>query len=112
MRISSWRSCAASSLSATALSCSVLLVGELGQPVARLPELGVEALLDQPAQELDRGALRPDHLVADHAGDDEVVAHPPQADPLVPREQQLGELVEVFVLAALDVERDDVQAGL
>src|SRR3954452_22125730 len=91
---------------------SVLLVGELGQAVARLPELGIDALLDQAAEQLDRRSLRADHLISDHAGDDQVVAHSPQSDALVPRNQELGQLVEIFVLSTLDVERDDVQACL
>src|SRR3954453_11698068 len=37
--------------------------------------------------------------------------HPPEADPLVPRDQQLRELVELLVVAALDIDVDDGQAG-
>ena len=70
---------------------SVLLVGERGQLIPRPPQLRIEALLDQPAEELDGCALRADHLVADHTGDYEVVPHPPQRDVLVPADQQLGE---------------------
>src|SRR5215510_14469390 len=107
MRTSSWRSWVTSSRSE-----SVLLVGQCGEPVPGLPELGVEALLDQPAEQLDRRSLRADNRVADQPRDNQVVAHPPERDPIVPADQELGQLGERLVLPPVAVELDDGEAFL
>ena len=60
-------------------------------------------MVHEAAEHLDRRPLRADDRVADDARDDLVVADPPEVDPLVPLDQRLGELVELLVLAALDV---------
>jgi hypothetical protein len=75
------------------------LLREGRELVADAPELREEDVLDQPAEHLDRRALRADDRVADHARDDLVVADPPEVDPLVELDQRLGELVELLVLA-------------
>ena len=80
------------------------------QLVAELPELREEALVDQPAEHLDRRALRADDRPADDPLDDDEVAHAPDDDALVPLDQELGELVELLVLAAARVDLDERQA--
>src|SRR4029453_3913975 len=77
---------------------SPLFDRDLGQSVPGGPELGEEPVLDQAAEQLDRCALGTDAPGADHARDPEVVPHAPEGDPLVPGDQLLAELVEVFVL--------------
>ena len=69
-------------------------------------------MVDQPAEHLDGRPLRPHDRVADHARDDLVVADPPEVDPLVELGQRLGELVELLVLAAVDVDVDEREPGL
>ena len=66
---------------------------------------GNSTLWIEPAEHLDRRALRPDDAVADHARDDAVVADAPRLHPLVELDQRLGELVQLLVLAPVDVER-------
>ena len=65
---------------------------------------GKNDVVDQAAEHLDGRALGADDGVADHAGDDLVVPDPPEVDPLVPFDQRLGELVELLVLATVDVD--------
>jgi hypothetical protein len=55
---------------------------------------------DQPAEQLHGRALRPDDLGADDPLDDLVVADAPERRALVPLGEQLGELVQLLVLAA------------
>src|SRR5918996_4618307 len=74
------------------------------QLVPHLPELRKRRLRDEPAEELDGGALRADDLVPDDARDDLVVPHPPELSLLVELEDCLGEAVEVLVAAPLGVE--------
>src|SRR5919106_1543637 len=93
------------------LSCYLILgLGELGELGAGLPEIRVEALMDELAEHLDRRPLRADDLAADNALDEQKVVHTPERDALVPLDQELGQLVELFVLAAAAVELDDRQA--
>ena len=87
-----------------------LSFASFGQLVARVPQLRIHLVLDQVAEQLDRRPLRPDHLVADDARDDLVVAHPPDGHALVPLDQQLGQLVELLELAAALVQLDDRDA--
>src|SRR5262249_46914493 len=96
----------------SARSAALLFQRLRSQAVAHVPELREELLLDQPAEQLDRGSLRAHDLVADDPCDDLVVAHPPERQALVPIDQGLGKLVEVLVLPALDVEIDERQTAL
>src|SRR5581483_9541922 len=79
-------------------------VEQLDQAAAHVPQLGDLALGDQLSQHLDRRALGPDRVLAERAGDDRVVAEAPHPDALVPVGQELGQLVELLVLAAALVE--------
>src|SRR5213082_256369 len=81
--------------------------GELGQIGADRPELREHLVLDQPGEQLDRRALRTHHVLADDASHDLEVAEAPDADALVPLGQQLRELVEILVLAAVHVQVDE-----
>ena len=82
------------------------------QLVADLPELGIGRLRHEPAEQLDRRPLRPDDAVADDPRDDLVVAHAPQLGLLVELHERLRELVELLVLAPLDVELREREARL
>src|SRR5262249_19950291 len=95
-----------------ARSAALLFQSPRGEAVPPVPQRREELLLDQPAEQLDRRALRADHLVADDSRDHLVMAHPPQRQALVPIDQGLGELVQVFVLATLDVEVENRQSAL
>ena len=70
---------------------------------------GIHLVLDQLAEELDRRPLRADDLVPDHARDHLVMARAPDRDPLVPLDEQLGELVELLELAPALIQLDDRQ---
>ena len=59
--------------------------------------------MDQAAEHLDRSALRSDDLVADDPRDDLVVPDAPRCDALVPLDQRFRELIELLVLAPVDV---------
>ena len=68
--------------------------------------------MDHLPQHLDRRPLCPHDLVADDAGDDLVVADPPHCDALVPLDERLGELVELLVVASLDIHLDEIETFL
>ena len=76
------------------------------------PELGEHLVLDQAGEQLDRRALRADDVLADDPRDDLEVAEAPDADALVPLGQQLGELVELLVLAAARVDLEQREPAL
>src|SRR5919201_130085 len=80
--------------------------------IACSPEGGEEVVVDHLPEHLHRRALRTDDLVADDACDDLVMTDAPCGDALVPLDQRLGELVQPFVLASLDVQLDDVEPRL
>src|SRR5881275_819099 len=82
-----------------------------GQLVARTPQRWKEIVVDHLSEHLDRRPLRADHLIADDARDDLVVTDAPHRHALVPLDQRLGELVEILVLASLDVDLDEIEAG-
>src|SRR5438477_5093854 len=112
IRISSCRSRVTSSRRLSAPSrprrpSSVALLRERRQAVPHLPEIRIEAFVDQAAEHLDRSALRSDDLVADDPRDDLVVPDAPRCDALVPLEQRFRELIELLVLATADVELVD-----
>ena len=100
-RRSSWRSSVTSSRSVTPLRPCDRAVSSF----RTCPELREEDGLDEPAEHLDGRPLRADDAVADHAGDDAVVADAPLLAPLVELDERLGEPVQRVVLAPLDVER-------
>src|SRR5262249_46358994 len=87
-----------------------LLFRSCGQLIACAPEGREEVVVDHLPEHLDRRPLRADDLVADHARNDLVVANAPHGHALVPLDQRLGELIELLVVASLDVELDEVQA--
>ena len=87
-------------------------LGQRRQLVADLPELGIGRLRHEPAEQLDRRPLRPDDAVADDPRDDLVVAHAPQLGLLVELHERLRELVQLLVLAPLDVELREREARL
>src|SRR5439155_21275439 len=109
--ISSWRSSTASSRSEVTAK-SLFLLRELRQLVPHVPELGIEAAVDEAPEELDRRALRADDLAADDPLDDLEVADAPDGRPLVPFGEQLGELVQILELAPALVDLDDREARL
>src|SRR5438309_7243071 len=93
-------------------SNSVGLVRELCELGADVPELREHLLLDQAAEELDRRALRADRDLADRPRHDLVVAEAPDGDALVPLGQELGELIQVLVLAPARVDLDEREPAL
>src|SRR5262245_40440352 len=90
----------------------VLLLRLLRQLRSHLPELGEEALVDEPAEQLDRRPLRPDDLAADDPLDDLEVADAPGDRSLVELGERLGELVEILELTATPVQVDERQPSL
>jgi hypothetical protein len=86
-------------------------LGAGGQLVSDFPELRVRRLRHEPSEELDGCPLRTDDAVADHARHDLVVAHPPELCLLVQPDEGLRELVELLVVAALDVELHEREPG-
>src|SRR5205085_1865517 len=91
---------------------SFVLLCQRGQLVAYGPELGIELLVDQPAEQLDRCALSADDLSADDPLHDLEVADAPQRRPLVELGQRLRELVQVLELAPAPVELRQAEARL
>src|SRR6476661_1451656 len=91
-------------LAGSGLLARALGLEQLNQPASRLPQPRHLPLRDQLAEHLDRRALRTDGLLAERPGDDRVVAKTPHPDALVPFGQQLGDLVEVLVLAAVAIQ--------
>src|SRR5262245_57702128 len=110
------RSCSSAVDSARRLVVSTATLGlrlrERCQLVPDLPELRERRLRDEAAEELDRRALRPDDRVADRARDHLVVPHAPELGLLVELEERLRKLVQILVIASLDVELQDREARL
>ncbi len=98
-------------ISSSEISRSLSLASSV-RSVRTLPELGEHLVLDQPGEQLDRRALRADDVLADHAADHLHVTEAPDPDLLVPVDEQLGELVEVFVLATLRVHLEQREPAL
>src|SRR5262249_18889313 len=89
----------------------LLLHRQVRQLRPHLPELRVEAPVDQRAEELDRSALGADDLAADDPLDDLEVLDAPDRAALVELRQRLGELVEILELAPSSVHVYEREAG-
>ena len=78
---------------------SIVLLWRARSGGAHRPELREHLVLDQAREQLDGRALRADDVFADDPRDDLEVTEAPDADALVPLGQELGELVELLMLA-------------
>src|SRR4029450_9023452 len=84
---------------------------QLRQLITHVPELGEELAVDEPSEQLDGCSLGPYDLTADDAIDHLEVPDAPEGGPLVELGQRLGELVQIFQLAAAPVELRDGETG-
>src|SRR5947199_8256328 len=87
-----------------------LLLSARSQLVACPPERREEVVVDHLPQHFDRRSLRADDLVADDPRHHLVVTDAPRRDALVPVDQRLRKLIQLFVLASANVYLDDVEA--